>query len=70
MEKTSPDRGVWWFSHASREWICPPCSGDCDQGRRCPSKGDPEADRRTVWLVMALLGTFWAVVAALVAVFA
>ena len=40
-----------------REPICPPCRGDCDQGRTCPARARREAnDYRAFWRGVVLGG--------------
>lgn len=53
---------------------CPPCSGNCKQGRACPAcdararisrepEGDALAPARGFFLAMVIASVFWAVVA-------
>jgi hypothetical protein len=41
---------------------CPPCSGDCRQGRDCPAENDGPRDSRPLLLVLLGLAVFWTLV--------
>lgn len=45
---------------------CPPCTGDCRQGRGCPAATSPRELRPLRWVLLCL-ALFWAMVAIVVA---
>ena len=48
--------------------LCPPCTGDCFQGRECPADGPARRRGRDAeaLVVVIALATFWGVVALMV----
>jgi len=34
--------------------ICPPCNGNCNQGKDCPHKPEP-ADEQLLWILLAFI---------------
>lgn len=67
MKKTeTPKAGQATGGHiaalVARHYACPPCHGDCHQGRSCPADAPAVAmTPRDAWLCLAIIAAPWVI---------